>query len=334
MINNPDSLADKKILVTGAAGLIGSATVRELLDRGATVIGVDNMNDYYSPVLKSHRIEGLKGSPSFRFVRMDIDESASVNKLFLSEGPFDAVINLAARAGVRASLESPSIYLRTNAQGTLNLLEAMRKSETKKIILASTSSLYAGLPLPFTEDLPVNAPISPYAASKKAAEMMAYTYHYIYGLDVSILRYFTVYGRGGRPDMSPFRFIEWVYKDQPIQLFGDGSRGRDFTHVEDIARGTVAALKPLGYEVINLGGGNHPVPMSQLIHEISSALGKKPIIDYRPEVKADMDQTWADISKAEKLLSWKPEIPLKSGIRDAVDWHVTNRDLLDSLHWI
>ena len=171
---------------------------------------------------------------------------------------FASVLNLAARAGVRYSMENPHVYMTTNANGTLNLLEAMRRKEISKMVLASTSSLYAGQEMPFVETLPVNTPISPYAASKKAAEVMAYSYHNLYGLDISVVRYFTVFGPCGRPDMSIFRFIEWVEKGLPIELFGDGEQSRDFSYVDDIARGTIAAQKEVGYEIINLGGGNNP----------------------------------------------------------------------------
>ena len=212
----------------------------------------------------------------------------------------------------------------TNAMGTLNLLELMREFSVKKIVLASTSSLYAGQPLPFTENLSVNTPISPYAATKKAAEVMAYTYHYLYGIDVSICRYFTVYGPAGRPDMSPFRFIKWIYEGTPITLYGDGNQSRDFTFVEDIAKGTIAALQPVGYEIFNLGRGDSPISLNKMIEMIEEYTGKKANIDYQPIQKTDMTETMADITKAKNILHWQPETDFKTGLKESVDWYLNN----------
>ncbi len=198
------------------------------------------------------------------------------------------MVNLAARAGVRQSLENPWVYYQTNCIGTLNLLEACRIFGVKKFLMASTSSLYGGHNrIPFHEDDDTNRPLSPYAASKKAAETLAFNYHYLYGLDISIPRYFTVYGPAGRPDMSIFRFIRRIAEGEPIVVFGDGSQSRDFTYIDDIARGTIAALKPLGYEIINLGG-DHPTVLSAIIDQISQLLGRKPIIDFQPLHRADV----------------------------------------------
>ncbi len=209
----------------------------------------------------------------------------------------------------------------TNAMGTLNLMECMRRHSVSKLVLASTSSLYAGQPMPFTETLAVNTPISPYAASKKAAEALAYSYHYLYGLDVTVVRYFTVYGPAGRPDMSIFRFIRWIDEGSEIELFGDGSQSRDFTYIDDIAGGTVTALKPLGFEVVNLGGGNNPVSLNQVITHLESMLGKKAKISQKPFHKADIKSTWAEISKAGDLLDWKPRVSLADGLQKSVDWY-------------
>ena len=194
----------------------------------------------------------------------------------------------------------------------------------KKMVLASTSSLYAGQPMPFVETLPVNTPISPYAASKKAAEVMAYSYHFLHGLDISVVRYFTVYGPCGRPDMSIFRFIKWVDEGVPITLFGDGTQSRDFTYVDDIARGTIAAAAEAGYEVINLGGGRNPISMNYVIGKLEEYLGKKAVIDHQPFHKADLLETWADIDKASELLDWQPEIGLDDGLERCVDWYREN----------
>ena len=325
-----DELNINRILVTGAAGFIGWRTAGKLLEHGFQVTGIDNLNDYYDVRLKSYRLNDLKKHEGFSFHKVDIEDLEALRPVFEEAAP-DAVINLAARAGVRYSLENPHVYLRTNTGGMLNLLELMRANDVKKIALASTSSLYAGQALPFQEDLAVNTPISPYAATKKAAEAMSYTYHHLFGLDVSVLRYFTVYGPAGRPDMSPFRFIKWIDEGTPIELFGDGSQSRDFTHVDDIAEGTIRALRPLGYEIINLGGGQKPYSIKYMIEKIEGLLGKKAVIDKKPFHKADMMETWADITKAKKLLGWEPKIGFDEGFEDTVRWHKENRDWIMDL---
>mgnify|MGYP001084362640 CR=1 FL=1 len=313
-----------KYLVTGAAGFIASKTAEFLLNDGHEVVGIDNLNDYYDVRLKEHRLETLKPHKNFKFQKMDIEDRAALKKLF-KDNKFDGVLNLAARAGVRYSMEHPAVYMTTNAMGTLNILDMMNEHGVKKMVLASTSSLYAGQPMPFLETLPVNTPISPYAASKKAAEVMAYTYTFLYKMDVSVVRYFTVYGPAGRPDMSIFRFIKWIDEGTPIELFGDGTQARDFTYVDDIARGTIAALRPVGYEVINLGGGNNPIDLMTVIAMIEKFLGKKAKIANKEFHIADIKETWADISKANKLLGWKPTVSLEEGVKRSVDWHLANK---------
>lgn len=320
----------KKVLVTGAAGFIASRVTLQLLDQGVEVVAIDNFNDAYDARLKEHRMTWLEGKGGLTFVKGDIEDKALVDSLF-DEHDFDVVFNLAARAGVRYSLENPDVYFSTNVDGTRHLLQAMRFHDVKKIILASTSSLYAGLPMPFTEDKPVDRPLSPYAASKKAAEVLAYTYHHLFGLDVSILRYFTVYGPAGRPDMAPFRFIRWIDEGTEIEMFGDGSQARDFTYVDDIARGTILAAKPLGYEIINLGGGKRPTSLMQLIDAMEQRLGKKATIDHKPFHSADMMETWADISKAKELLDWEPTIELDEGLEKTIEWYQENKDLAQAL---
>ena len=308
----------EKILVTGMAGFIGSKVSEMFLEEGYNVIGIDNLNEYYDKRLKLWRLKILKKSNNFKFYQIDIENYNDLNAIFKENSP-EAVINLAARAGVRYSLENPFIYLSTNAGGTLNLLELCKEYNVPKFILASTSSLYAGQKMPFKEELPVNTPISPYAASKKSAEAMAYTYHYLYGIDITILRYFTVYGPGGRPDMSIFRFIKWIKEDSPLEIFGDGNQERDFTYVDDIAKGTIKALKLLGYEIINLGN-NHPHKLNEAINLIEKYTGKVARFKYKEFHKADMKATWADIGKARKLLGWQPQINLEEGIKRVVDW--------------
>ena len=254
--------------------------------------------------------------------------SKSLKALFKNQGSFDAVLNLAARAGVRYSMENPHVYFSTNAEGTLNLLECIRESDCKKFVLASTSSLYAGQKMPFTEDLAVNEPLSPYAASKKAGELMAYSYHKLYQIDVSVVRYFTVFGSAGRPDMSPYRFIKWITEGEIIQVFGDGSQSRDFTYVNDIARGTIAAIQDVGYEIINLGGGRNPVSLNTIIEKLETLIGKKAVIEYKPFHVADLMETLADINKAKNLLGWEPKVSLDEGLEKSVSWYMKNRKWL------
>ncbi len=319
-----------KILLTGAAGFIGAKTVELLVNGGYEVIGIDNLNDYYDVRIKEHRLDSLKKLKNFTFYKGDIEDMSFLNDMF-DKYKFDAVVNLAARAGVRYSEINPFVYMTTNATGTLNLLEKMKEKGCEKFVLASTSSLYAGQEMPFKEDLPVNTPISQYAATKKAAETMAYTYHYLYGIDVTICRYFTVYGPAGRPDMSPFRFVKWIFEETPITLYGDGTQARDFTYVDDIARGTIAALKKTGYEIINLGGGNNPILLNKMIELIESYSGKKAVIDHKPFQKTDMLETWADITKANKILNWKPEINFETGIKNTVNWYLENKSWLKDI---
>jgi nucleoside-diphosphate-sugar epimerase len=356
-------------LVTGAAGFIAAKVCEQLLAAGHTVVGVDNLNDYYDVRLKDYRLSRLLGateepgarsrelgadpkrsiyadlgspheaprsalpalsSGKFTFLFLDIENLPALDALFAAH-PFDAVFNLAGRAGVRYSLENPYVYLSTNTLGTLNLLECQRKYGVKKQVLASSSSLYSGCPMPFNEEQPVNSPQSPYAATKKAAELMAYSYHTLYGLDISVLRYFTVFGPAGRPDMAPLRFIKWIDEGTPITLYGDGTQARDFTYVDDIARGTILAAKPLGYEIINLGGGRNPLSLQAVIALIEQALGKPAEISGQAVHQADIQATWADIAKARRLLDWVPAITPEVGFRRAVEWHVANREWLKQI---
>jgi len=246
-------------------------------------------------------------------------------KKIFTEHKFDSIYHLAARAGVRYSMENPEVYYSTNVLGTLNLLNLMKDKGVKKLVMASTSSIYAGQKMPFLESLAVNEPISPYAATKKAAELLCYSYHYLYDLDISIVRYFTVYGPAGRPDMSIFRFIRWIDEGKEIELFGDGSQSRDFTFVDDIASGTILAGKiELGFEIINLGGGKNPIPLTKVIHNLETQLGKKAKIKNFDFHKADLKETWADISKAKRLLGWEPIISFEEGLRLTVESYKKN----------
>lgn len=319
-----------RLLITGSAGFIGSRTAQLALEAGYEVVGIDNLNDYYDQRVKHHRLVPLLNAPGFNFAELDIEDGLALDSIF-SKYQFDAVINLAARAGVRASIEDPQVYLSTNTLGTLNLLERMVKHKVGKFVIASTSSLYAGQSMPFTEDANVTRPISPYAATKLAAEALSYVWHHLHKIDVSVLRYFTVYGPAGRPDMAPFRFSEWIRRDLPIQLFGDGEQTRDFTYIDDIARGTLAALKPVGYEIFNLGGGNQPVSINHMIASLSKHIGKDANIIYLPVVAADMQDTSADVSKANRMLGWVPEVTPEEGFRLTAEWHAKESAWLDAV---
>ncbi len=322
----------KNVLVTGCAGFIGWNVSQQLLENNQMVIGIDNMNDYYDPDLKRGRLRSLKKYPNFRFYKVDIGNYKKLKKVF-EDNKIDAIINLAARAGVRASVEDPWVYLQTNTLGTLNLLECSKLFKVKKYVLASTSSLYASLDMPFKETSITDSPLAPYSATKKGAEAMCHAYHYLYNIDISILRYFTVYGPAGRPDMSIFKFLRSMDKGKPIPLYGDGSQTRDFTFIDDIADGTIRSLRPVGYEVFNLGG-DHPVKLNYVIGLLEQYLGKKAKIKRYKLHPADVTATWANIDKAKELLGWQPTMPLEKGIEKTVKWFVENRDFVRKLAWV
>ena len=320
----------RSYLITGVAGFIGWKVAEFLLKDGKAVLGVDNINDAYDIKLKEWRLNELRKFENFKFHQVDLVDFQAIRLLF-EIYPISAVIHLAARAGVRKSLENPWIYVESNITSTLNLLEIMKELGIRKMVLASTSSVYAGQKLPFHEDLKVDTPLSPYAATKKSAELLAYTYHYLYELDISVVRYFTVYGPAGRPDMSIFRFIKWIYEGLPIRIYGDGTQARDFTYIDDIARGTILALKPLGYEIINLGGGKNPVSINEIIDILERLIGKKAKREYLNFHKADVKITWAEIKKAKEILGWEPEINIEEGLKRTVSWARENIELVKSI---
>ncbi|MFN3742170.1 MAG: NAD-dependent epimerase/dehydratase family protein [Anaerolineales bacterium] len=314
-------------LITGVAGSIGARTAELLLEAGHLVIGVDNLNDAYDVRMKEYRLRRLQAYSGFRFYRLDVAQPADILEPFspLYRQEVAAVIHLAARAGVRASVENPWVFLETNITGTLNMLEWARLHQAPKFILASTSSIY-GLnpPLPTPEDASSDRPLQPYAASKKGAEALCHSYHYLYGLDVTILRYFTVYGPAGRPDLAMFRFCQWIHEERPVRVNGNGEQSRGFTYVDDIARGTILALKPLGYEIINLGG-HEVVTINALIQLFEEVIGKRAQVVYGPPNPADMLTNWADVSKARRLLGWEPQVSLREGIELLVEWYRQER---------
>jgi len=314
-------------LVTGAAGFIGARTSTMLIEQGHTVVGVDNMNNAYDVRIKEYRLKRLQSLPGFEFVLDDISDREILNrKSAIVYRKFDAVINLAARAGVRFSVEDPWVFLESNVMGTLNMLELCRQTGCPKFLLASTSSIYgADPPYPTPETSSSSEPLQPYAASKKGAEVLAHSYHHLYGIDVSVVRYFTVYGPAGRPDLAIFRFVQWISEGRPVLVNGNGKQSRGFTFVDDIARGTIAALKPLGYEIINLGG-HEVITINGLIELTEELVGKPADVQYGPPNLADMFQNWADVSKARQLLGWQPQFNLREGVAQLVAWYRTERE--------
>jgi len=310
-------------LVTGAVGFIGARTSELLIQDGHTVVGIDNMNDAYDVRMKEFRLKHLSRLNGFKLYKLDISKRADMESLH--DQKFDGVINLAARAGVRYSVENPWMFYESNLTGTLNMLELCRVTGTKKFVQASTSSIYgANPPYPTPETASSSEPLQPYAASKKAAEVLAHSYHYLYGIDVSVLRYFTVYGPAGRPDLAMFRFCQWINEGRPVRINGDGNQSRGFTYVDDIARGTILALKPLGYEVINLGG-HDVITINDLVKMLEELIGKKADVQYGAPNLADMLSNWADVSKAKEMLGWKPQVGLVEGVKNLVDWYAAEK---------
>ena len=317
------------ILVTGCAGFIGARVASLLLDLGHTVQGVDNLAGPGDTRLKEWRLNALNRRPGFTFRRLDILSREPLEPIFRSDAqlrPVGGVVNLGALAGVRGSVANPRDYYEVNVLGSINLLELCREFGVGKFVLASTSSVYGAEPAgPVPEQASSSRPLSPYAASKKAAETLLYSYHHLHGIDAAVLRYFTVYGPAGRPDMSIFRFVRNVTEGEPITVYGDGTQQRDFTYVDDIARGTVAALALVGYETLNLGNGR-PVALNAIIRMIEDAVGRPAQVEYQERHPADPMMTWADVSRARNLLGWTPVVGIEEGIRRTVQWYMEHRD--------
>lgn len=311
-----------RIFLTGGAGFIGSHTARLLLERGDEMILLDDFNDYYSPSQKEKNVEPLvKGGA--HLYRGDIRDETFVKKIMTAERP-KKILHLAARAGVRPSLQNPKLYEAVNVGGTLTLLEAARKHNVEQFVFASSSSVYGDhSPVPFSEDTPAVEPISPYAATKRAGELLAYTYHHLYQLPVTCLRFFTVYGPAGRPDMAPYLFMRAIKEGKPIQRFGDGSTQRDYTYIDDIISGVLAAVDhPFPYEIFNLGN-HHTVSLNRFIETLEKILCKKAQIQQMPAQPGDVPITYANIEKAERLLGYQPQTNIENGLRRMSEWYLT-----------
>lgn len=310
-----------KILVTGCAGFIGSHVAEALLLRGDTVIGIDNINDYYDPAKKEKNLEILKKHKKFVFYKEDIRNYDNLKRIFIRENP-DKVVHLAARAGVRASIQNPLLYQEVNIRGTLNLLELAKNSKAKSFVFASSSSVYGNQEkTPFSEDDDVSTPISPYAATKRAGELLCYTYHHLYNTSITCLRFFTVYGPRGRPDMAPYKFTKLIIEGKPVPRYGDGTTKRDYTYITDIVKGVIAAIdKELSFEIINLGN-NKPVMLNDFIRVIEEATHRKAVIKEMPMQPGDVNITYADIRKAQRLLGYQPETSIEEGMKKFVEWY-------------
>ncbi len=309
------------VLVTGGAGFIGSHLSERLVNEGNTVCCLDNFNDYYDPAIKRRNIEALQQSTQYNLVEGDIRDVTLLSQLF-DKHSFDVVVHLAARAGVRPSVQQPLLYEEVNVRGTMNLLEQTKKHAIKKFVVASSSSVYGNnKKVPFSEDDPVDNPISPYAATKKACELICYTYHSLYDISTTCLRFFTVYGPRQRPDMAIHKFTRWVDCGEPIHIYGDGSARRDFTFITDIIDGIMQSIKRCnGYHIYNLGESK-VIGLMDLVAVIERNLDKKAQILYHPPQPGDVRVTYADISKARQELDYNPQVTIEDGIREFVKWY-------------
>lgn len=315
----------KTILLTGSAGFIGFHTAKKLLERGDSVIGIDNFNDYYNPQIKEDRNKILEKFENFKLYRGDISDIGFLDDIF-SGNMIDVVCHLAAQAGVRYSIENPFAYERANMLGTLNIFEMCRKHNIHSVVYASSSSVYGNTKqTPFNEDMKLDKPISLYAATKKANELYAYVYHHLYGIKMVGLRFFTVYGPWGRPDMAYFAFTDSIINNQPVKIFNRGNQRRDFTYIDDITQGIISSIDKihegeLNYEIFNLGNST-PENLLDFMGTIESALGKtavKEMVDAQP---GDVTETFADITKSKAMLNYNPKTPLREGIPKFIEWY-------------
>jgi len=316
---------EHKILITGAAGFIGSHVAEHFLNSGISVVGIDNFDDFYSRNIKERNLESVLSHPGFSFIEADITNSAVLKKL---PADINSVIHLAAKAGVRPSIQNPEAYIKNNITGTWNILEMMKDRKISKMIFASSSSVYGNNPkVPFSESDSVDNPISPYAFTKKSCELMNYVYHHLYEMDILNLRFFTVYGERQRPDLAIYKFIDAALEGNPVTLYGDGSTARDYTYVKDIVNGVVSAFDYLHagkniYDVINLGN-NKPLKLSELVDLIYAITGKNKNVVYLEKQPGDVEYTCADISKAKKILGYNPSTSMKQGLENFAAWFKT-----------
>ncbi|MBW7991602.1 MAG: SDR family NAD(P)-dependent oxidoreductase [Planctomycetes bacterium] len=306
------------VLITGAAGFIGSHLCERLLDEGLSVVGIDNFDDFYDPQIKHHNISNCLKNNNFQLIEADIRDRTAMDK---TVGGVEIIVHLAAKAGVRPSIAEPLLYSDVNINGTMVLLEAANKHKVGKFVFASSSSIYGNnKKVPFSEDDNVDFPISPYAATKKACELICHTYHHLYGIDLTCLRFFTVYGPRQRPDLAIYKFSKLIEQEKPIPVYGDGSMMRDFTYIDDIIDGIIAAMnKCEGFNIYNLGE-SQPITVNDLISAIEKALGKTAIREYLPLQPGDVNRTFADITKAARELGYKPSTPIPDGLAKFTAW--------------
>lgn len=324
-------LNNKTILVTGAAGFIGSSLAEELIEEGNVVIGIDNFCNFYDIKIKENNIKELVKNENFRLYREDIRNRESISKIF-SENKIDVVVHLAAMAGVRPSIENPILYQEVNCMGTQNILEEMKNHNVDKLVMASSSSVYGNCKeVPFREDMIVDYAISPYAATKKANEVMTHVYHKLFNMNVIMLRFFTVYGPKQRPDLAINKFTRLMLEGKKIPMFGDGTTSRDYTYIDDIVDGIIKSCNYVlenknVYEILNLGNSS-PVSLKEMIETIGKALNIKPNIEQLPMQPGDVERTFADVSKAKRLIGYEPKISFEDGIKEFVNWYKINKEM-------
>jgi UDP-glucuronate 4-epimerase len=315
---------NQHILITGVAGFIASHLAETMLSRGYRITGIDNFDDFYSRELKESNLTAIAatGGDRFRFYELDLTHPGSLNKV---EGEIDAVIHIAAKAGVRPSIQHPQAYIQHNINGTQHILDWMLTRGCKKLLFASSSSVYGNnTKVPFSESDAVDHPVSPYAFTKKTNELQIHTYHHLYGIDAVCMRFFTVYGPRQRPDLAIRKFIQLIDSNQPIEMYGDGSTARDYTYVSDTVAGIAAALDYVSarsgvYEIVNLGNSS-PIALKDMINTISQLMGKEPDIQQKPMQPGDVEITYADISKAKQLLGYQPKVTFREGVKNLIDW--------------
>ena len=323
----------KTYLITGGAGFIGSHLTEKLLNTGNKVIAIDNFNHFYNPKIKENNIKEYINNPNYQLERIDIRNKEEVDKVF-QHNKIDNVMHLAAMAGVRPTIENPILYQEVNCLGSQNILEAMKENQVKNIVFASSSSVYGNTKtVPFKETDIVDYAISPYAATKKANEVMCHVYHKLYNMNVIMLRFFTVYGERQRPDLAINKFTRYIMEGKAIPVFGDGTTSRDYTYIQDIIEGIYKSLQYVEnntdvYEILNIGE-SEPITLNQMIETIEEAVGKKAIINRLPMQPGDVNRTYADITKARKLIGYNPKTTFKQGIQNFVKWYKENKHLYD-----